>query len=86
MPQRYSAKKAARQDQAKHARNLKIKAQIKKAIKQLKQLIVEKKSDEAKKLLPKVNSLLDKAAKKNVIKVNTARRKVSRLQLALQKT
>ena len=41
--------------------------------------------DEAKALFPKVNSSLDKAAKKKIIKPNTAHRKISRLNRMLNK-
>ena len=86
MPQRHNALKKLRQDKKRYLHNLKTKNQVKKIIKQLKKLIGEKKLDEAKKLFPKVSSLLDKAAKKHVIKQNTARRKISRLNKALNKT
>ena len=85
MPQRHAGVKKLRQDKKRYIRNLKIKTQIKKIIKQFKKLIAEKKLDEAKALFPKVNSSLDKAAKKKIIKPNTAHRKISRLNRMLNK-
>jgi len=49
-------------------------------------LVAEKKNDEAKKILPQVYKVLDKASKKGVIKKNTADRKKSRLTKLLEKT
>ena len=85
MPQRRCAVKKLRQDKKKKDRNLKIKIQVKKSIKQFKKLISEKKFEEAKTLLPKVNSCLDKAAKKKIIKKNMAHRKISRLTKLLNR-
>lgn len=49
------------------------------AIKNLEKLVQQKNRDEALKLLPGVYKIIDKAAKKGVIKPNTASRKKSRL-------
>ncbi len=86
MPQRYSALKELRKSKKRHTHNVKIKNQFKKSIKLFKKLIDEKKTAEAKELLPKIASQLAKAAKKNIIPKNTATRKASRLQLLLNKT
>jgi len=48
-------------------------------------LISQKKTEEAKKLLPQVYKTLDKAAKTGLIKKNTASRKKSRIALAIQR-
>jgi len=58
---------------------MRIKNELKKTIKNFQALVAEKKSEEARKVLLKVSSLLDKAAKKNVIHANTASRRKSRL-------
>jgi small subunit ribosomal protein S20 len=63
----------------KHLRNLKIKQQLKKTIKKFQALMSAKNINEAKALLGKVFSQLDKAAKKRTIHPRTASRKKSRL-------
>lgn len=60
------------------------KNKIKALVKEVKNLIVQNKIEEAKKLLPQVYKALDKAAKTNVIKKNTASRKKSRITKSLQ--
>ena len=74
-----SAKKALRQSLRKRARNIKAKTKIKNLLKEVKVLISQKKTEEAKKLLPQVYKLLDKAAKTGLIKKNMAARKKSRI-------
>jgi len=79
MPRRKSSLKRQRQDKKRRLRNLKIKHSLKKTIKKFQALLLSKKIDEAKALLVKVYSLLDKAAKKRIIHPKTADRKKSRL-------
>ncbi len=79
MPITTSAKKALRGSLKKKAMNDRNKKAIKEAIKNIEKLIKEKKKAEAKKLLPKAYSVIDKACKKGVIKFNNASRKKSRL-------
>lgn len=79
MPITKSAKKALRSSMVKKAANDRNKKNIKESIKGIEKLIKEKKKDEAKKLLPKAYSVIDKAAKKGVIKKNTASRNKARL-------
>lgn len=86
MPRRRSAVKRLRVDKKRHLKNIKIKQQIKKTLKKFQALLSAKNVDEAKSLLRKVYSLLDKAAKKSVIHPNTVNRKKSRLMLRLQAT
>ncbi len=74
-----SAKKALRQSKKRKALNIKKKDRMKKLIKELRVFVDEKKTEEAKKFLPKVYKAIDKAAKGGVIKKNTAARKKSRL-------
>ena len=74
-----SAKKAWRQSLKKRKRNLVYKNKIKSLIKEAKNLVSQKKIEEAKKLLPRIYKALDKAAKVGVIKKNTAARKKSRI-------
>jgi len=59
---------------------------MKSLIKQIRGLISSKKKEEALKLLSQVYSAIDKAAKRGVIKKNTAARKKSRLSKAINQT
>jgi len=74
-----SAKKALRQSLKRRARNLQKKKKIKDLLKEVRNLIFQKKVEEAKKLLPQIYKLLDKAAKAGLIKKNAASRKKSRI-------
>ena len=86
MPITSSAKKALRQSQKRHARNLKQKNALKALVKSYRKAIIAGKKEEAKKLLPSVYGALDKAAKRGkVLKKNTASRLKSRLAKALAK-
>lgn len=86
MPKRKAAVKRLRVDAKLHARNVKIKTDLKKAVKKFQQLVAAKNTGEAKTVLNKVYSLLDKAAKKNVIHKNKASRTKSRFLSRLSKT
>ena len=79
MPIIKAAKKHLRQSKRRKIFNLKRKNKIKDLVKQAKILIAWKKIDEAEKLLPQIYKALDKAAKANTIKKNTASRKKSRI-------
>jgi small subunit ribosomal protein S20 len=79
MPRRRTSIKSTRVNKRKHTRNLKVKIALKKVIKNFQELISKKDANEAKKILIKVFSQLDKAAKKDVIAAGTANRKKSRL-------
>ncbi len=80
-----SAKKALRQNLKRREQNTVYKNKMKKLIKEMRSLVSAKKIDEAKKILPGVYEILDKTAKKGIIKKNTASRKKSRLTKLLQK-
>lgn len=80
-----SAKKAIRQNEKRKAQNLIYKNKIKDLVKETRALVLAKKKDEAKKMLPKIYEAFDKAAKKGVIKKNMASRKKSRLTKLVQK-
>ena len=84
MPITKSAKKALRQSKGRKKRNLQRKRKIKDLIKEVRNLVVQKKIAEAQKLLPQVYQALDKAAKVGTIKKNTASRKKSRLTKLLK--
>ncbi len=61
------------------ARNYKTRVDLKKIIKDVLKLAKEGKIAEAEKLLPQAFSVIDTAAKKNIIHKNNAARKKSRL-------
>lgn len=79
MPITRSAKKAHRVSLRKKAVNDRRKRTAKDAIKEIEKLVRDKRADEAKKLLPKAYAAIDKAAKRGVIKKNTASRKKARM-------
>ena len=80
-----SAKKALRASGRKRVFNLRRKRAMKDAVKNLRSLVTDKKKDEAMALLPKAYKALDKAAKRGVIKKNTASRTKSRLSAAIKR-
>jgi len=86
MPRRRTSLKRKRADKKRLLRNLKVKQQLKKALKKFQALLSTKNINEAKTSLVKIFSQLDKAAKKRIIHSNTARRKKSRLARRLSKT
>lgn len=85
MPRRRTSLKRKRADKKRHLKNLKVKQQLKKALKKFQALLSAKNINEAKAYLGKVFSQLDKAAKKRIIHPNTATRKKSRLARRLSK-
>ena len=86
MPRRKTSLKSNRVNKRKHTRNLKVKTQLKKALKKFQELVTQKNADETKAFLAKVFSQLDKAAKKKIIHPATANRKKSRLMRRLSKS
>ena len=85
MPITKSAKKALRQSLKRRAKNVQKKKNLKKILKEVKFLVSQKKIEEVKKILPQVYKSLDKAAKTDLIKKNTASRKKSRLSKLINK-
>ena len=85
MPRRRTSLKRKRADKKRHLRNIRIKRELKKTLKKFQELLLSKNTAEAKILLKKVFSQLDKAAKKRVIHIGTANRKKSRLARRLSK-
>ena len=79
MPITKSAKKALRQSKRRKSRNVKKKRATKRALKQIRKLVEEKKIKEAEKMLPQIYKLLDKGAKTGLIKKNAAARIKSRI-------
>jgi small subunit ribosomal protein S20 len=75
MPITKSAKKALRQTAHRTIRNTQTKNNIKKLHKQARKLIAAQKHQEAQALLPQLQQAVDKAAKRGIIKQNTASRR-----------
>ena len=84
MPRRKSSVMHARLSKKRHLKNLKIRQEIKKTMKKFQTLISAKNIEEAKKLLAKAFSQLDKAAKKRIIHPKLASRRKSRLSRHLR--
>ena len=82
MPITKSAKKRLKQNDKRRILNLGYKRRMKKIVKEINDLIGGGKKKEAKKLLPNAYKIIDKAAKRGIIKENTASRKKSRLTKA----
>jgi len=85
MPITKSAQKALRQSRRRRTFNLRRLTKMRRLVKQIKDLIKEGKKAEALKSLPQAYQAIDKAAKRGVIKKNTASRKKSRLTKAIEK-
>jgi len=79
MPIKASARKALRQSKQHRIWNLTRTKAIKDNTKKIKKLLAAGKKDEAQKLISAAYQAIDKAAKRGVIKKNTAARKKSRL-------
>ncbi len=85
MPITSSAKKALRASRKKYVHNLRRTRAMLGEIKVFEKLVAEKKLKEAKEALPAAYQAIDKAAKRGVIKKNTAARKKSRLVALLKR-
>lgn len=81
-----NAKKAIRSSARKRVHNIRTKAKLHDAVKAFKDQVVKGNTKDAATALPKAYEALDKAAKRGVIKKNTASRKKARLAAALKKT
>ncbi len=79
MPNTKSSKKRLKQSEKNRVLNLRYKRKMKELMKEVKKLVSKNKKKEAEKMLPQVYKIIDKAAKKNIIKENTASRKKSRI-------
>lgn len=80
-----TAKRQIRVSNRRKAHNDRRMKVMKSTVKDVRKLIVGGKKDDAEKLLSSAFKALDKAAKRGVIKKNTASRKKSRLAKALHK-
>jgi small subunit ribosomal protein S20 len=85
MPVTKSAQKALRQSRRRRTFNLRRLTKMRSSVKRIKDLVKEGKKAEALKILPKTYQAIDKAAKRGVIKKNTASRKKSRLTKAIER-
>jgi small subunit ribosomal protein S20 len=85
MPIKTSAKKYMRVTDRKTAVNKRVKGVLKSTIKKTKEAITGKDMKVAKEAYQIAQAAIDKAAKRGIIKKNTAARKKSRLSAALKK-
>jgi len=85
MPITKGAEKAHRASLRKRVFNLRRRREMNDVVKQLRTLVADAKRTEAEALLPTVYKAIDKAAKRGIIKDNTADRKKSRLSAAIAK-
>jgi small subunit ribosomal protein S20 len=85
MPNTKSASKAMRQSRRRNTINLRTKDKFKSATKKVRKSITEANASAAADGLREAMAALDKAVKKNVIHKNTASRRKSRLQKAINK-
>jgi small subunit ribosomal protein S20 len=79
MPITKGAKKALRVSARKRVFNLRRKSEMKDAMKSLSKAVIAKDKNKAQDLIPRVYKAIDKAAKRGVIKRNTASRKKRRV-------
>ncbi len=79
MPITKGAEKANRQSKRKHVFNVRRKSVMNDVVKSVQKAAIAGDSAKAKELLPKAYKAIDKAAKRGIIKDNTAARKKSRL-------
>lgn len=79
MPNIKSAIKRMRQSKKREERNKRVKSAIRTLVKKIRKNLEEGKIEEAKKLLPLAQSVIEKAGARNVIHWKAASRKVSKL-------
>ncbi|MFA5107791.1 MAG: 30S ribosomal protein S20 [Patescibacteria group bacterium] len=85
MPVKRAAMKALRQNRKRHDRNVAIKNNVRKAVKEARRLLATKDKAKAVEAITIAVKKLDKAAQKGILKKNTAGRLKSRLSLGLRK-
>lgn len=86
MPILQQAKKAMRSSARKRVFNVRRTRAMKDVVKEIRDLVADGKAKEAKTKLAAAYKAIDKAAKRGVIKKNTAARKKSRLAALLKKS
>ena len=85
MPNLKASKKALSGSKNKQLFNQRKKTLMKKAVKKVRDLAQAGNTEEAKQHMPAAYEAIDKAAKRNIIKDNTAARKKSRLEKLVQR-
>ena len=85
MPVKRAAMKALRQNRKRHDRNVAIKNNVRKAVKEARRLLATKDKAKAVEAITIAVKKLDKAAQKGILKKNTAARLKSRLSLGQRK-
>lgn len=85
MPNLKTSIKDLRQTKRRTLNNDRLRKRVKKSVKRFQDLIKTGEKEAAEKSLRQTNKVLDKAAKKNVIKKGRASRKKSRLAIQLNK-
>ena len=80
MANKQAALKSLRQDKKRHDRNTATRSALRTLTKKARTLLAENKREETDAVLKKLESKLDRAVKKNVIKKGNASRKISRLR------
>ncbi|MCA9365364.1 30S ribosomal protein S20 [Candidatus Kaiserbacteria bacterium] len=86
MPITQGAKKAHRASERKRVFNVRRRRAMNEIVKEVRSLITSGESKKAEEKIPEAYKAIDKAAKRGIIKENTAARKKSRLVAALKKT
>lgn len=86
MPITKGAQKAYRASERKRVFNIRRKGEMKDVTKEVQKAVASGDTKKAKELLPKAYKAIDKAAKRGVIKDNTAARKKSRLSASIKRT
>jgi small subunit ribosomal protein S20 len=86
VPIKLSAKKYLRASRKRASQNTKVKKAFREAVRKVSDLVKAGKFEDARKFMPTVQKVLDKAAKVGVIKQNTASRKKSRLVKFLKRS
>lgn len=84
MANTYSALKRVRQTERRTDFNRQIKSVLRHGIRAMRRALVAKDAKAAGELLPKTFSLIDRSARRGVIKMNTAARYKSRLHLRVK--
>lgn len=85
MPITKGAHKAHRSSLKKHVFNIRRKTAMNEVVKKIRKMAESGKAADALKMLPEAYKAIDKAAKKGVIKDNTAARKKSRLSASIKR-
>jgi len=86
MPITKGAEKAHRASLRKRVFNMRRSREMNEVVKDLRKHVVAGETKEAEAMLPKAQKAIDKAAKRGIIKGNTADRKKSRLVAAILRT